>query len=269
MKKLIYTLISLTILTSLVFPQQKDSLIQLYPGLGDTLDQFDRDYFEIFQNIEGFEYAVFYIRDNKHLVSNVTYSKEGLSRDTVFIQRLAALLSSRKRIEQIEKENERKFESPLEFIIATKNGNKYECNLEMFNKNELFFNMEEYFLLGSLGSSLPELKYKLQISEVAQLTIIGESNALSSMGWGALIGLGLGAIPVFSGGNNSIGGGGIILIAAPILGGLIGLIAGLVSSSDDEVIQIESQYDILKLKDYAKYYFGYNEELEEIYEEIE
>ena len=102
MKSIIYILISFTINVSILFPQEQDSLVQLYPGLGDTLDLFNRDYFEMFQNIDGFEYAVFYIRDNEYLVSKVTYSTKESFKDTTFIQRLSALDDARTNIEQIE-----------------------------------------------------------------------------------------------------------------------------------------------------------------------
>ena len=39
--------------------------------------------------------------------------------------------------------------------------------------------------------------------------------------------------------------------------------------TEDEITQIDSQYDILTLKGKTKYYFRYDEELEEKYVEIE
>ena len=78
MKNLIFVLIVVILLSVQVNSQEQDSLIQLYPGLGDTLEFFDREYFQLFQNIEGFEYAVFYIRDNKELVSKVTRIENGI-----------------------------------------------------------------------------------------------------------------------------------------------------------------------------------------------
>ena len=66
-KKIIYVFLILLFFASKHLPQEKDSLIQLYPGLGDTLDHFDRNYFELLQNIEGFKCATFYLRNDKHL----------------------------------------------------------------------------------------------------------------------------------------------------------------------------------------------------------
>ena len=245
------------------FSQKRDSLIQLYPGLGDTLDLFNRNYFELFQNIEGFEYALFYIRDNKHLVSKVTFTKEGLSRDTVFIQTLSALQSSKTRIEQIEKESNKKIDSSEEFIIVTKNGNQYECKLEMFSKNSLYLVSEK----NNSTFNSTELKFKLPLSSVDNLILPGESNTLSCIGEGALITTGAGLMMVLF-----AGGEGAAILFLPIVaafGAIVGLVAGLISSSDDEIFQIDYQDDILKLKDYAKYYFRYEDSLEQRYIEIE
>jgi hypothetical protein len=108
MKKIIYLFLAFTLFITSAYSQERDSLIRLYPGLGNTLDLFDRDYFELFQNIDGYEYAVFYIRNDEDLISKVTYSDNGLLRDTVFVQRVSALLGARSRIQEIEKENQSK-----------------------------------------------------------------------------------------------------------------------------------------------------------------
>ena len=52
------------------------------------------------------------------------------------------------------------------------------------------------------------------------------------------------------------------------IGGIVGLIVGLVSSTDDELIQYNSQEELFKLNDYAKYYFIYDEVIENKYVEI-
>jgi hypothetical protein len=254
------------------FSQKRDSLIQLYPGLGDTLDLFDRNYFELFQNIEGFEYAVFYIRNDEHLVSKVTYYLEGSLRDTIFIQKLWALDNARQNIEQIEKENEKKYESPEEYIIETKNGSKYICEIEMFSKNNIYFRTEETSFTKLLNNS----KFKMDYSNVETLILVGETNTWSCMGYGALIGLGIGLIAVVasSSGGDSGGGfaAGLVILAIPfaaVIGGIAGLVAGLTYSTSDEVFPLDYQDDLLQLKNYAKYNFRYEESLEQIYIEIE
>ena len=118
---------------------------------------------------------------------------------------------------------------------------------------------------------------KIPVSNVNQINILGKNKTWSYAGWGALIGLVVGGISYFSTNennstNNSIDGGGFNdaeIITAPIFGGLIGLIIGAVTSTNDEVYNINSEYDLLKLKDYAKYYFQYDKSVEEKYVELE
>ena len=55
-------------------PQNRDSLIQLYPGMGDKLDFIDREIFGLYPDVEGFEYAQLYSRDKNFFVSKITFS---------------------------------------------------------------------------------------------------------------------------------------------------------------------------------------------------
>ena len=266
-KYFIYLIFTIIILSVCVQPQERDSLIHLYPGLSDTVDQFDASYFELFQNIAGFEYAVFYIRNNQKLVSKVTYSENGKTRDTTFIQQLSALDDVRKNIEEIEKENEKKHESPREFNIETKNGDKYICDIEMFSKNDIYFSTEENLFSEIFNTS----KFKMKFSKVETLTLVGETNTWSCMGYGALIGLGVGlTIAIASSGDDYSGLA--YLIGIPfftIVGGVAGLLSGFSQSSGDEVYPIDYRVDLLQLKPFVKYYFRHNESLEKQYIEME
>ena len=234
--------------------QEKDSLIQLYPGLGDTVDHFDAKYFKLFQNIDGFEQAVFYIRKDQRLVSKVTYSENGLIKDTTFVQLLSALEDVRKKIGEIEKENEKKYESPREFLIETKNGTKYICEIEMFSKTMIYCNASN------------NSKFKIDHTDIETLTLTGETNTWSCMGYGALIGLGIGLIGAVA--SNE---GYALIFGTPIvtiLGGIVGLITGIFTSTGDEVYPIDYQNDLIQLKPFVKYYFRYDESVEKQYVEV-
>ncbi len=260
-------------ITSSLLPQERDSLIQLYPGLGDTLDLFNRNYFEIFQDIEGFEYTVFFIMDNKYLVSNVTYSSDGILKDTIFTQPLSALDNARKSIDKIEKKSGEKLEDAIDAIVSLKDERLIKGRLSMFSKSHLYLiseNEDENKILKSNA-------LKIRLLNVNQINILGQTRTWSYAGWGALTGLAIGGLVYQSSeedystspGIGGFGLGGLELISTPILGGLVGLLIGSASSTDDEMIQIESQYDFLKLKNYAKYYFRYDESIEQKYVEIE
>ena len=100
MKKLISTLLltGVVVITQInSFPQTRDSLIQLHPGIGDTLNIFDRNYFKFYPQIDGFEFAVYYTRDNEFLVSKVIHIENGIRADTSFVLPLSALIRMRSR----------------------------------------------------------------------------------------------------------------------------------------------------------------------------
>jgi hypothetical protein len=246
--------------------QERDSLIQLYPGIGDTIDVFEREYFGLFPNIDEFEQAQLYIRDNSSLVSKITYAAEGILKDTVSVQQLSALNGVRLSIKKIEMENDEKLETLHEVTILTKDGKTYDAKLVMFNKYYL------YLLSGESSGS----GFMIPLSNINNVVLLGESEAVYSMGVGALLGGVIGAIIGFISGDDESGflqftagekaiGFGLIF---GIVGGIIGLSSGLGSSTDDETIQINSQHDVIKLRDYAKYYFIYDEEVENSYTEI-
>ncbi len=263
MKKNIYTTFILTLFAINLTAQESDSLIQLYPGLGDTLDSFDASYFELFQNIDSLEQAVFYIRKNQRLLSKVKYTENGKTKDTTFIQPLSALDKVREKIAEIQKENEKKYESPREFIIETKNGTNYLCEIKMFNKTMIYC------------STVNNSNFKIAHSNIERLTLVGETNTWSCMGYGALIGLGFGLIGAILGSQSKgggIGAGAGFIIGIPlvtIISGIAGLIVGLVTSGSDEEFIIDYQTDLIQLKPFVKYYFKYNESLEEQYVEVD
>ena len=245
------------------FSQEQDSLIQLYPGVGDTIYFFDREYFELFQQIDGFEYAVLYIRDNKELISKVTFKSESMFHDTFFIQNLSVLENVRSTIKKIDAENNKNLNSPSDVIILTKDENKYKGLLEMFSEENLYL----------LSNEHPDYRYKVPISKVDKIIISGESKVLSTMGWGALIGLGIGvAIGLAAADGEGFISPGATVAAAGVgfslIGAILGLIAGLAGSESDQEIQIDKDNDILQLKSIAYYYFIYDEGIENDYAEI-
>ncbi len=168
-------------------------------------------------------------------------------------------------------ENRKKVESPREAIITLKNGEKYKGELKMFSKDHLYLFAEDNGVY-----SIKNKGYKIKLADVESIIILGESKVLSSMGWGALIGLVLGGLIGLAGGDDTSG---FIRFSAEtnaaflggffgLIGGIVGLIAGLSSSTDDEFIQYNSQEELIRLNDYAEYYFIYDEVIENNYPEI-
>jgi len=133
------------------------------------------------------------------------------------------------------------------------------------------------FYQGSLLSVLPKRKYELnekdniriknnileiERDKISNIFIHGNSNALSGLGYGALIGAGFGAIlgyingadpptgwsPVISAEGKAF----VVGLLCGLVGGLVGVTVGLISSSSDEIIEIDSDNDYDQLKKYVK-----------------
>jgi hypothetical protein len=271
-KNLIYILLTFFLFIFSTYSQQKDSLIQLYPGLGDTINLFDREYFNLYKNIEGFQKASLYVRHNSRLISRLTLDIYGDLIDTIFIQPISILEKVQADINKIVDENEKRTKIKANTLLTLEDDRSINGQFNMFSQENIYFVLENDFI-----KEFQSTKFKIPVSKVDKINILGESKTWSYAGWGALIGLAVGGIIYFSKKdditeNPGIGGGGfkgIELFSTPILGGLIGLITGSISSTNDVIYKINSEYDLLKLKNYAKYYFRYDESVEELYREIE
>jgi hypothetical protein len=258
MKLVIYLLALIIFFATNLSAQERDSLIQLYPGLGDTVDSFDARYFELFQNIVGFEQAVFYIRNDQRLISKVTFSEDDKTRDTTFIQPLSALDDVRKNIAEIEKENELKLEMDNEALVFLKDEDTISGRLIMFNKDWIFIVTENE------DKNFASKYLKIHLENIYQIKILGPNRTLSYGGLGAVVGVLL--LPV----NALVGAWALVTmwVFNPITCGVIGLVVGAISSRYEDIYIIETNYDILELKDDVKYYFRYDESVEEQYVEI-
>jgi len=266
-KKIIYIIICLAFFNSQLLPQEKDSLIQLYPGLGDTLDRFDRDYFELLQNIEGYTSATFYIRDDKQLVSKILFIRNDILYDTTAIQTLAVLEVARFQIEQKLHTNDTLDFKQREAIISMKDGKVFSGYLDMFSKTNLYLsNAQE---LETEEDS--NLKLSIPVSELDNIIFIGESDVLYSTAMGTLAGAAFGGLLVLAVGGDELAQGLLAIAGAffTLIGGVSGLLIGLSNSDDDINVKITDQLDLLKLKNYAKYYFKNDKSVEQNYKLIE
>ena len=167
--------------------------MELYPGLGNEIDRFDKDYYELFIDYDYFEKAVFFIRDYKYFVSKITVFTDNNSKDALLVQPLSALASLRTRISEIEKMND-KSEVKSEVVIVTLTGDRYEGKLEMFSKKYLYLYSDNSISTG--GTS--HLRIKIPVSNVEAVVLSGDSYTLPGMGWGALAGLAVGLVVSFT-----------------------------------------------------------------------
>ena len=264
----VFILITLSVNTQ---PQNRDSLIKLYPGMVDTLDLIDREIFEIYPDIEGFEFAQLYSRDKKFFVSKITFSTHYKSKDKVLIEDISVFKDLQMRLYQIILNNEKSFRSPLNASVYLNTGNNYDGKLEMFSKHYLYMNSDQNYL--SADSS--QLRFKTPFISVDSLKIQGlKPNLGPYLGYGALGGSILGFVIGYATFDDDWGlpKESKWLISAGIgagIGFFLGWIIGEVVSPGIITLKINTPNDILKIKQYAPYYFNYRKSLEESYVELE
>ena len=270
MKKIIYIFLTFTLFISSAHSQQKDSLIQLYSGIGDTIDFIDREMFELYPDVNGYKYAQLFKRDGEYLVSKIKYLNNGILEDTLLVYDFHQLYLLRQTLSKFISENDEKLDSPLDATLFTKSGNGYKGKLQLFSKKYLYLNSDFNYLTGN--SSV--FDYKTSFSQVDSIQIALKSDAGPYTGYGALGGFALGLIAGIATFNDDWGAkkevkwlvtGGI----GAAVGGLLGWLIGETLPPDFVNIRFNTPDDVTKLKDYAAYYFQYDKSLEEKYVEVE
>ena len=270
MKKIIIALMVTIIFSAISYSQQRDSLIQLYPGVGDTLDFIDREIFGLYRDFDDYKYAQLFLRDNKFFISKI-YSKYGKVRNKVLVEDISKFKDLQMELYQIILENEKKFQSPLNASIFIDNGHNYNGKLEMFSKKFLYLNSDIDYIT---GISSP-FKFKTLFQKVDSLRIQAKKpNLLPYVGYGSLIGAGLGAATGLLWNKENLRVSDITIVALATLigwgtGALVGLVIGSTTPMEFITIRFNSPNDILKLKDFTPYYFNYRKSLEESYMELE
>lgn len=271
-KFILHSICLIFILSLNSLAQERDSLIQLYPGMGDKLDYIDREIFELYQDFDDYKYAQLFLRDNKFFVSKI-YSDYGKVRDKVLVEDISKLKDLQMKLYQIILDNERKFQSPLNASVFTDNGQNYNGKLEMFSKKYLYFNSEMDYLT---GNSSP-FRFKTSLQKIDSLKLQAKKpNLLPYVGYGALSGAAIGiAIGVYWANNYEnlyeghdkylIGISGLVVAG---IGAFIGYIINTSVPKDFISIKINSTNDLINLRDYAPYYFNYRKSLEESYVEL-
>jgi len=266
MKKLIYMLLTFVVFISFPYSQERDSLIQLYSGIGDTIDFIDREIFDLYPDIEGYKYAQLFSRDKKFLISNINYSNGGRLCDTILVEDISTFYNMRFQLSQFVVENEKEFASPNDAFVLTNTGNKFYGKLKMFSKRYLYLNSDFNYLTGNSSG----FDYKTPLSQVDSIQIAIKPNVGPYVGYGALGGFALGLIAGIATFNDDAGADKEIKwLAASAIGAAAGLLIGwLIGESlppDFVNIRFSTPYDVIKLKDYSAYYFQYDKTLEEKY----
>ena len=157
------------------------------------------------------------------------------------------------------------FDTDKEVTVTTNSGILYkgdllsvtDYNLSL-TKNDELYNQSSIRLKNNV--------LEIERGDIKSVLIHGEDNALTGLGYGALIGAGIGAIIGYSAykkgpneimwgvhaGQNALIGG----LIGSLVGSFGGLIVGISSSTPDKTIVIKSDDDLYRLNKISKYSFG-------------
>lgn len=277
MKKilLIATAIILTsILSRFCFAQVRDSLIQLTPQIGDTIDLSERDYYKLYPNLEGFKYAMVYIRYDTVAVSKITCQNNNgslteivITNKVVYLGNLRAhirlidneKLTSLKRIEELKQIEAFGDISQLTALVTvtTKDGYDYKGWLLSVKEDSIFIIPDTIITKSNLDIVNNYLTFTSE--DIQSVFIEGKNNAGSGFGTGVLIGAGIGVLSgllvnaFFSemgAEDNAVGSALLGGLTFGLAGGVIGMIVGSATSGEDETIEINSAADLEQLKEY-------------------
>jgi len=252
------------IFISTTFAFKPDSLIQIYPGIGDTLDLFDRAYIGLFHEVKYFEYAVFYIRNEEQFVSKINISSEDSSYVETRIQDLYSLDSIRAIISKVDHANDLLMSEWQDITLTTTDGRVISGDLSMFDDRYVYV-LAENVRADHIGRN----PYKIHFRQISTFVLEGSSYFLTGMCIGGGAGTLIGAIIAQAvtddpnttdnslkncGANLNEGVSAVAIgLGVALAGVAIGAIIGASSSTDDEVLTFESELDLLKLKGHAGY----------------
>ena len=251
------------ILTVNTFAQKPDSLIQIYPGIGDTLNFVDRAYIGLFLEVKDFESAVFYIRNQTQFISEIHISAEDSSFVNRRIQNQRSLDSIRTIISKVDLANNKLMTEWNDITLTTTDGRVISGDLSMFDDQHVYV-LAENVRADHIGRN----PYKIPYTQISTLVLEGSSYFLTGMCIGGAAGTLIGGL-IFqalradtkstttpsescSKLNENIGAM-IAFMGVAVASVAIGAIVGASTSTDDEVITFESELDLLKLKSHAGY----------------
>ncbi|MGB5529524.1 MAG: hypothetical protein WBQ32_06100 [Ignavibacteriaceae bacterium] len=279
MKHLFFTALVLTITNFLGIKALAQKDITPYvvnPLIGDTLTLEERDYYMLFPQIEGFQFAVFYLNPDSTLNADVKYLVESRSRDTL-IQSYRSLKSlnyhiyARNALENGTLEStlnytEQAHSEGAEVYAYLHDGRETSGELLSVRKNSLLILKPEC----DDNSKNPECISKINTSEIDKLVVEGSSNVAEGLVLGLVASIAVSAIIYQSNHQSSSFGPGInegtldaMIIATVCCVGL-GTVIGILTSTPDEVIEPFSKYEISGLSTYSRYQSNEPNELKKI-----
>ncbi len=257
--------ISVLLILSTILPffcAAQDKLIKLSPKIRDTIDLIERDYYYLYPSITDFQYAMIYLNsDTTTITKIICWNNEGLIKDTLINNSADYVGNLKTYIRQINLDRLENYETDDIITVTKLDGNQLVGKLLAVQDSSFIICPDTISEVGT-PTFLKSYK-KLNANEVERIYFEFDfrSRFRDEAGYGALIGIIPGVIIAV----NSVDGGfysmseDVVKVWAGIAGagygalagGLIGMIVGLITSSADETIEINSASDLERLKGYV------------------
>jgi len=250
-----------------LFAQESENPLVVNPLIGDTLSLAERNFYQLFPQIEGFQSAVFYLNPDSSLNADVKYLIDGLATDTL-IQNYKSLktldyhINARNALENETPDRAFNYKTAVyskgvDVNVYMTNGLEASGELLSVRENSLLI------LKPECKDNLinPDCISHMSSVEIDKLIIEGNSN----LGWG--IGLGLLASVIagafiyqsnfessrWLAGAAAWGKSESPIIISTVCCLTLGVIIGILTSTQDEVIEPFSEDDLKGLSTYSRY----------------
>jgi hypothetical protein len=249
--------------------QQQEKPVVVSRFIGDTLDVGERETYELLPNLEGFQWAIFYLNPDSSLKVKVSLLQDGVRRDTV-IARYRTYRAVQNQIRQLA-ERPRGSEKPT-VKIRLNSDQEIEGELMSVRDSSVLIATQDEDIPSALSTDVKGI-VAIEDTMISRVTIEGNSNVLLGMGLGFLGGTVAGGVigassytppppPTDFGGAVAQLGEAMIGPGAAALGGmivgavggmLVGAAVGAATSKRDVEVNLHVPAEWVALKGLARY----------------
>jgi hypothetical protein len=234
-----------------IFAQINISPIRISPELGDTIDSSERNYYNLFTEINDFQYAMIYQVDSITIAKINFINDRGMIKDTIINHAKEYAGNLKAYIRQINAERLDNYNSVNKITVTKLGGNKFSGKLLAVQDSSFIICPDSI----SSPSTFIFLKTYSRLNTEELKSVFIESDSKPDVIWGAFIGSIIGlAVGVVVGSNETDSyyispefGFGII---GTFFGALAGAGVGYLISPADQTIKINSAADLELLKEY-------------------
>lgn len=251
----------------IIIPQQTDSLVLLSNTIGEKVDENESYKIRTFdlESYKKFNNAAFYIRNDSLLVVKINYTNsQNELFDTTIVLKINKLYSFRSEVYNVEIKEPALLDDGTVVIVTTIDSSIYEGVLGLVNSDKIILLKRKSNIEG-----LPDYNNiaskSFQKQELQSIFIAGQSNVLLGTGLGCLLGTITGYIAGASEGDDPKGSsqelnclamsaeqkGSLSGAVLGVIGAATGLIIGLATTTPEEEIFINEEYNLKELTKYV------------------